>query len=110
MMFNQQYFSYLIADMGPQVHYQTAQIFASIQHYDLFRKVCQDVFQDPYQYGPEDSQKWVFLFLQILLWATSPPAKYVYGLKVNNGNRKQLWDKHDPYVLLPHFTGVKVLM
>lgn len=49
-------------------------------------------------------------FLEILLRATSPPAKCVYCRRVSSGNRKQMWDKHEPCVLLPHFRGVKVFM
>lgn len=49
-------------------------------------------------------------FLVMLLKATSLPSQYVYCLKINSVDRKPMWDKHDPYVLLLHFRRVNILM
>lgn len=37
-------------------------------------------------------------------------SKHVYCLKINSVDRKPLWDKHDPYVLVLHFRRISILM
>lgn len=37
-------------------------------------------------------------------------SKRVYCLKINSVDRKPMWDKHGPYVLVLHFRRVSILM